>query len=162
MPTFEQGIEIDALPDALFRLTQDYDRRLDWDPFLKAARLVGGATAAGKGVRAYCVARNGMGMETEYVSFKPPHVCAVKMTSGPRLMHAFAGSWRFKPVSPTRTQVIFRYHIEAAPRFMAALFDPILCAIFSHEVGKRLKALKLSAETTDILLRDQPVLASGA
>jgi Polyketide cyclase / dehydrase and lipid transport len=76
MPTFEATIEIRADANALFDLTQDYDRRLDWDPFLKQARLVGGATAAGVGVRAWCVARSGLGMETEYVSFQRPQVAA--------------------------------------------------------------------------------------
>jgi hypothetical protein len=43
-----------------------------WDPLLKSAALVGGAAAAGLGARAFCVAHNGLGMETEYVSFNPP------------------------------------------------------------------------------------------
>ncbi len=62
---FRQSIEIAAEPDVLFDLTQDYAHRLDWDPFPKEARLVGGAEDAGLGVRAWCVARNGLGMETE-------------------------------------------------------------------------------------------------
>ena len=70
----------------LFRLTQDYDHRLDWDPFLKEARLVGGAQTAGIGVRAWCVAKSGLGMETEYVSFNPPKTVAVKMTKGPAII----------------------------------------------------------------------------
>jgi hypothetical protein len=86
--TFDHSLEIAASPDELFALTQDYARRLEWDPFLKSAELVGGAAAAGVGVRAYCVARSGLGMETEYVSFNPPRACAVKMTRGPRLIEA--------------------------------------------------------------------------
>lgn len=153
MPTFEQEIDINAEPLALFRLTQDYDHRLDWDPFLKEARLVGGAKTAGVGARAWCVARNGLGMETEYVSFRPPHVTAVKMTKGPRLLANFAGSWRFKVIAPGRTRVIFRYHIAAAPRWMGWLFNPIMQIVFKHDVGKRLTALKRTVETTDILQR---------
>ena len=82
--TFDQSIVIAASPGELFALTQDYARRLEWDPFLKSAELVDGATAAGVGVRAYCVAHNGLGMETEYVAFNPPRACAVKMTRGPK------------------------------------------------------------------------------
>ena len=96
---FERSIMISASPSDLFALTQDYDRRLDWDPFLKSAQLLGGARVAQVGVRAYCVAHNGMGMETEYVSFNPPRACAVKMTKGPRLIESFAGSWRFEEVA---------------------------------------------------------------
>src|SRR5258705_13842224 len=67
MPTFEQAIEIQAEPAELFDLTQDYSRRLEWAPFLKVAQLHG--DAPGVGVRAWCVAWNGLGMETEYVTF---------------------------------------------------------------------------------------------
>lgn len=154
MPTFEQAIEIDAEPMALFRLTQDYNRRLDWDPFLKEARLVNGATQAGVGARAWCVARNGLGMETEYVSYNPPKVTAVKMTKGPRILAAFAGSWRFQPIATGRTRVVFRYHVAAAPRWLGFVLDPIVCRVFAHDVGKRLKALKRVVETTDILASD--------
>jgi hypothetical protein len=50
--TFEQSVVIAASPAELFALTQDYARRLEWDPFLKSAELLNGATAAGVGVRA--------------------------------------------------------------------------------------------------------------
>lgn len=153
MPTFEQQIDIRADSMALFRLTQDYDHRLDWDPFLKEARLVGGATTAGVGARAWCVARNGLGMETEYVSFRPPRVVAVKMTRGPAIISAFAGSWRFQDQGNGITRVIFRYHIAANPRWLGFAFDPILKRVFGHDVMQRLVALKRTVETTDLLER---------
>src|SRR5580704_490872 len=103
--TFEQSILISASPGELFALTQDYDRRLHWDPFLRSAELLDGARVAGVGVRAYCVAHSGLGMETEYVSFNPPRVTAVKMTRGPWLLRSFAGSWQFEPLAPRRTRV---------------------------------------------------------
>jgi len=151
MPTFEAAIDIRAGANALFDLTQDYDRRLDWDPFLKEARLVGGATAAGMGARAWCVARSGLGMETEYVSFKPPHVAAVKMTRGPALFGSFAGSWRFKSVGPDTTRVVFRYHVTARPAWLRGLLDPIFCLVFERDVRQRLEALKRFAETKELV-----------
>ncbi len=153
MSTFEQVIEIYASREDLFQLTQDYTRRLDWDPFLKEARLVGGASRAGVGARAWCVARNGLGMETEYVSFIPPAVTAVKMTKGPRVIAKFAGSWRFQEIAPGHTRVVFRYHVAAAPRWLAWAIEPVMRVVFAHDVGKRLKALKQVVETTDILGR---------
>jgi ribosome-associated toxin RatA of RatAB toxin-antitoxin module len=151
MPTFERSIEINAEPAALFDLTQDYNRRLDWDPFLKTAELHG--EAPGIGVRAWCVAKNGLGMETEYITFNPPHGVAIKMTKGPRIFASFAGSWRFQEIAPGRTRVVFRYHVAAAPRWLGFIFDPILRAVLTHDVGKRLAGLKRAVETTDILRR---------
>ena len=69
------------------------------EAFLKEARLLGGAEAPGVGVRAWCVARNGLGMETRFVSFNPPGACAVEMTRGPWPFRSFSGSWRFEPIA---------------------------------------------------------------
>src|SRR3954471_943657 len=104
---FRQSIEVVAEPDVLFDLTQDYSLRLDWDPFLKEARLLGGAERPAVGDRAWCVARNGLGMETRYVSFNPPGACAVEMTKGPWFFRAFSGSWRFEGIGPGGTRVTF-------------------------------------------------------
>jgi ribosome-associated toxin RatA of RatAB toxin-antitoxin module len=149
--TFEQSIVIAASPDELFALTQDYARRLEWDPFLKSAELLDGAPAAGVGVRAYCVAHSGLGMETQYVSFNPPRVCAVKMTRGPRLIRSFAGSWRFERVASGRTRVSFRYRIQARPRWLAWLLTPALAWVFARDTRKRLAALKVAVERRGIL-----------
>jgi ribosome-associated toxin RatA of RatAB toxin-antitoxin module len=111
MPTFEHSIVIEADRAAVFALTQDYERRLSWDPFLKEARLLGGTTAAARGVRAWCVARSGWGMETVYVALKAPEVAAVKMTRGPFPLARFAGTWRFREIAPGVTQVVFRYRM---------------------------------------------------
>jgi ribosome-associated toxin RatA of RatAB toxin-antitoxin module len=157
--TFAESIVIAASPGDLFALTQDYARRLEWDPFLKSAELVGGATAAGVGVRAYCVARSGLGMETEYVSFNPPRATAVKMTRGPWLIETFAGSWRFEEVSAGRTRVGFRYHLRARPRCLARLLTPVLGRVFRRDTRRRLAALKAAVEQWGLLSDRKP---SGA
>lgn len=146
MPTFERSIEINAPRAALFDLTQDYSRRLDWDPFLKEARLIGGANTPGVGVRAWCVANSGMGMETEYVTFSPPERTAIKMTRGPAILKTFAGSWVFEVVSDSRTRVVFRYHLSASPRWLKSVLEPILQFVFSRDMQKRLVALKRAVE----------------
>jgi ribosome-associated toxin RatA of RatAB toxin-antitoxin module len=144
--TFEQSILIAAPPGELFALTQDYARRLEWDPFLKSAELMAGAHAAGVGVRAWCVARNGLGMETEYVSYNPPRVTAVKMTRGPWLIDRFAGCWRFEETTPGQTRVGFRYQLRARPRFLSWLLTPVLAWVFARDTRKRLSALKTAVE----------------
>ena len=159
--TFEDSVVVRARPEELFSLTQDYARRLEWDPFLKEARLVGGAAEAGPGVRAWCVARaTGLGMETEYVSFRPPHVAAVKMTRGPWMIESFAGSWRFAPEGEG-TRVRFRYHVRARPRWLARLLTPVLARVFAHDVRKRLEGLKMAVERERVLERRSPAPAPG-
>jgi hypothetical protein len=143
--TFEESVEIDAGADELFRLSQDYDRRLEWDPFLRSASLIG-AREAGVGVRALCVARTGWAMETEYVSFNPPQTTAVKMTRGPWFLCGFAGSWRFEEIEPGRTRVGFRYSLGARPRVLSWLLNPVLSRSFARDTRLRLQALKEAVE----------------
>jgi hypothetical protein len=149
--TFEETIVIAGSPNELFALTQDYARRLEWDPFLKSAELVGGAKVPGVGVRAYCVAHSGLGMETEYVTFNPPRVTAVKMTRGPWMIDSFAGSWRFEEVAPGQTRARFCYQVRAWPKWMAWLLTPILACAFGRDTRKRLTALKRAVEERGLL-----------
>ncbi len=149
--TFEQAIVIGARPAELFALTQDYGRRLEWDPFLKSADLLNGAQQPSVGVRAWCVAKSGLGMETEYVSFNPPRTTAVKMTRGPRLIDRFAGSWRFEEIAPGQTRVSFRYGLRARPRWLAWLLTPVLSWVFARDTRKRLVALKSAVEQRGLL-----------
>lgn len=149
--TFEQSVVIDAEPAALFRLSQDYARHLEWDPFLRSASLVGDATEAGIGVRAFCVSRSGWAMETEYVSFNPPRATAVKMTRGPWFLDGFAGSWRYEEMAPGRTRVSFQYGVKSWPRWMGPVLDPILSCVFARDTRKRLQALKEAVESRNLL-----------
>jgi Polyketide cyclase / dehydrase and lipid transport len=98
------------------------------------------------GVRALCVSRSGWAMETEYVSFNPPRATAVKMTRGPWFLAGFAGSWRFEEIEPGRTRVGFRYSLEAWPRALAWLLNPLLARSFARDTRARLRALKEAVE----------------
>jgi ribosome-associated toxin RatA of RatAB toxin-antitoxin module len=137
MPSFEHSIVVEAERAAVFALTQDYDRRLSWDPFLSEARLCD-ATEPAVGVRAWCVDRKGRGMETEYVSFRPPERVAVRMTKGPWLLASFAGAWIFEELAPERTLVRFRYHVE----LRLPLVGPLVQRAFARETSRRLEALR--------------------
>ncbi|HJQ98128.1 MAG TPA: SRPBCC family protein [Candidatus Polarisedimenticolaceae bacterium] len=139
---FEHAAVVDASPDEVFGVTQDYAKRLTWDPFLRSADLLGGASEPGVGVRAWCVAHTGLGMETEYVSFAPPRVVAVKMTRGPRVLESFAGAWQFEPIDGGRTKVTFRYNLRARPRWLAWALEPVARWWFARETRLRVLALR--------------------
>jgi ribosome-associated toxin RatA of RatAB toxin-antitoxin module len=139
---FEHVAVVQGSPDEVFALTQDYSRRLSWDPFLRSAELVGGAVAPAIGVRAWCVARAGLGMETEYVSFAPPRLVAVKMTRGPSMLESFGGAWEFSPAGNGATRVTFRYQFRMRPRWVAWLLEPLARRWFSWETRKRVIALQ--------------------
>ena len=145
MPLFTCSMEINARQSALFALTQDYSRRLEWAPYLREARLVGNAREAGVGVKAWCVARSGLGMETVYLSYKPPQTVAIQMTRGPWFLQRFAGSWEFEEVSPLQTRVTFRYNVLARPAWLRSIAHPLLKMVFARDMRQRLYALQKAA-----------------
>ena len=154
MPSaFKKSIVIAATTAEVFALSQDYGRRLDWDPFLRSAKLLGGATEAGLGVRAYCIAHNGLGMETEYVSFNPPRACAVKMIRGPRLLGGFAASWRFEEVQPGQTRVSYHCRLWPGGGWLSRLLTPIMGCFLARDTHRRLVALKSFVERNGAVAR---------
>src|SRR5207245_11632921 len=97
----EESIVIAASPEIVFDLIHDYGRRLEWDPFLKEARLLD-SDAAGIGATCRCVSKNsfgGMAMDAVYVSFDRPQIAAVKMVRGPRILERFAATLKQDPAA---------------------------------------------------------------
>ena len=141
---FAEKIDINCAPEFVFDYTQDYKQRLHWDTFLKRAELIEGAAAAGKGVKAYCVAKNGLGMVTEYVSFSRPRATAIKMTKGPYLFKSFLSSWTFKEIQPVLTEVIFLYSFQL--RFPFNLTAGLIKRNLQANVRQRLRDLKSNIE----------------
>ncbi|MER2999236.1 type II toxin-antitoxin system RatA family toxin [Pontibacter populi] len=137
---FTATIVINCEPVVVFDYTQDYKQRLSWDTFLKKADLIEGATKAEKGVKAYCVAKNGLGMVTEYVTFNRPKATAIKMTEGPFMFKSFLGSWTFKELKPDSTEVIFLYSFKL--RFPFNLFKGMIKKSLESNVKQRLVDLK--------------------
>jgi len=141
---FSESILIHTSQERAFDYTQDYTNRTVWDTFLTKAELINGATEAGLGVKAYCVAHNGLGMETEYVSFNRPKVTAIKMTKGPYLFKDFLGSWNFKSVGPNEIEVIFLYSFTL--RFPFNIATPFVKWNLKKNVKQRLVDLKNQLE----------------
>jgi ribosome-associated toxin RatA of RatAB toxin-antitoxin module len=153
MPAVEAAITIAASPGPLFALAQDYALRLEWDPFLAEMRFLNGAMEAAPGVRVWVRAHNGLTMEVEYVTVKPPHVVAMKMLRGPLMFERFAGSWQFEEIAPGQTRVTFRYVFATRWPWLRCLLDPVIRRNLRHDIRARLRGLKQGAEQQGLLLR---------
>ena len=136
---FTKSLEIDCPREQIFDLTQDYGRRLEWDPFLSRANLLDGVLTPHVGARALCVDHHGFSMEVVYVAYKRPEVAAVKMTRGPFFLASFAGTWRFTETGDGRTSVLFEYFYRLAWPF--AILRRFVDATFAREITERLEAL---------------------
>lgn len=141
---FTETIIINEKSEKVFDFTQDYKKRLSWDTFLKRADLIEGSTIVGKGVKAYCVAKNGLGMVTEYVTYNRPKVAAIIMTKGPFMFKSFLGSWTFKQTQTYNTEVIFLYSFTL--RFPFTLLTNYIKNSLQTNVKQRLFDLKKSIE----------------
>jgi ribosome-associated toxin RatA of RatAB toxin-antitoxin module len=141
---FKETILIDEKTENVFDYTQDYNKRLKWDTFLKKADLIEGATTADKGVKAYCVAKNGLGMVTEYVTYNRPKVTAIKMTEGPFMFKSFLGSWTFKEISNDKTEVVFLYSFTL--KFPFNILTKYIKTNLQTNVQQRLIDLKYNIE----------------
>lgn len=141
---FTEKVEIHCTPEVAFDFTQDYNQRLSWDTFLKKADLIEGAQKADKGVKAYCVAKNGLGMVTEYVTFNRPRATAIEMTKGPFMFKSFLGSWTFKETQSNLTEVTFLYSFQL--RFPFSIFSKMVKSNLESNVRQRLIDLKKKIE----------------
>jgi Polyketide cyclase / dehydrase and lipid transport len=120
--------------EVAFDVVHDYERRLQWDPLLRGAFIVGGGLA-GKG------AVGGLRIETIYISFQRGVVAAVKMVNQPALFETWAASIRHEAVDRGRSRVTYTWSFKARPRWLAFALEPLLALIFHYETRRRLRAL---------------------
>lgn len=152
MERVEASILIRATPAEVFDLAQDYELRLEWDPFLKSMEFRDGAVEAAVGVRVGVRAKNGLSMEVVYVSLTRPRVVAMKMVRGPWFFQPFAGTWRFEAAGPDETRVTFIYAFEVR-RPVRLVATPLIRWSFGRDIRSRLQGLKRGAESPDLIAR---------
>jgi polyketide cyclase/dehydrase/lipid transport protein len=129
---------------AVFALLHDYSRRLEWDTLLSAAYLDDGFTVAAKGATSVCVGRWFLGriaLKTEYITFDPPRMAAVKMINRPPFFESWAASIHHEDVDNHSSRVTYTWTFTARPRWLGWLLEPAMNAMFRRETGKRLQAL---------------------
>jgi len=145
MPRAAHSMEIGVPCAVVFDTVHDYQRRLAWDRMLSKATLLSGARAAGLGVRSLCVGtwRSAFqALETEYVSFEPGRVAAVKLTNRPPFFSSFAATIKHEPVGEARSLTTYIYSFRARPRLMAPALEPLMKWMLDREIAGRLRALR--------------------
>lgn len=156
MALIEHSTLIAAPVTEVYRISQDYAVRYEWDPFPEriehVAASAASAEAAGEvavGSQVLVRSKLGMNMYVAFVQLRPPTRAAVKMVQGPWFLAKFAGSWVFQAQSPDTTLARFRYTLVAAPRLLRRLIEPLAALYFSRVVVKRLAGLKAFCERPD-------------
>jgi hypothetical protein len=160
VPNVECTLSV-AVPIAdAFDLSQSYGLRLEWDPFVRAQRLMDGATAGGVGVRTLTHSRHGLRMVSQYLTYRRPESVAMKMVEGPRMFRLFSGAWHFKPIDADTTWVTFKYHFVCRPAWLHWLMHPIGRWFLGREISRRLGAFKRAAEAPGMIARLRAEIAA--
>lgn len=129
----------------VFRLLHDYGRRLEWDTLLQEARLCDHWAEAQLHATSVCTGRwylGGIALKTEYVSFEPPFIAAVKMLNRPPFFDTFAATIRHRDLLEGTSCVEYKYNFTARPAWLRWLLHPVMAAVFRWETRKRLRALR--------------------
>ncbi len=142
MKTIKHEIEINSSQEDVFDLTQNYSKRLEWDPYLIEAYLMNGAKSPAVGVESLCKNHSGSAMVSKYISFNRPNVAAVSMTKGPWILKRFSGAWNVKYLSESSSRLVFTYNFELRGGIIGSLFLPLAISKFSKDMKARLVAIK--------------------
>ncbi len=145
MPHGRVSDVIPAPAEEVFRLLHDYDRRLEWDTLLQAAFLLDGCKQADVGARSVCKGKSrlgGIALTTEYISFRPPNLAAVRMINRPPFFETFAATIRHAAQSDGSSTIEYNYNFTSRPRWLRFVLHPIMNLAFKFETRKRLAALR--------------------
>lgn len=140
------SIVVNSTAERLFWLSQNYERRLEWDIYLAEAYLLHNEPQAAIGVESFCRNKSGSSLTSKYISFAPPTHAAVEMTQGPWIIQRFGGTWRFKEFRPGETEVRFVYNFTCRPAMLRGLIEPVVGLIYRRDMERRLEAFKIWAE----------------
>ncbi len=136
---------IPAPASEVFRLLHDYRKRLQWDSLLKEAYLTDSCREAQVGAISVCRGKSSLGgfaLKTEYVSFRPPEVAAVKLVNRPPFFDTFAATIRHQDLPGGESSIKYTYNFTARPKLFRFVLHPIMNAILKRETRKRLQSLR--------------------
>ncbi len=137
---------IKAPAPLIFEQSQDYSVRQAWDSFHgKVVKLNDSAKlAAGSQLRVY--SKHGVPMEVEFIQFNPPHSAAITMRKGPGFLRQFSGSWVFRALTPTVTEVSFIYGFKTHWWTLPVVTERLFAWYFSRLMKARLEGLQRYCE----------------
>ena len=145
MPHGSVTVVLPASSVEVFALLHDYDRRLAWDTLLKSARLDPGWDRAQLHATSVCTGRwvlGGLALRTEYITFKPGEIAAIKMLNRPAFFETFAATIRHRDLGDGTSSAEYIYTFTARPAWLRPALHPIMSAVFRWEIRKRLESLR--------------------
>lgn len=144
MPVVEAVVTVPVPPDLAFAVSQTTGEvRYRWDPFIREQHFIDDSTRPGKGVRTFTKSRHGLGMISEYVSYRPPTNVGMKMIEGPWFFEMMAGGWRFVAAEePGSTVSTWRYSFRCRPAWLRPIADRIGVRVLGYDIRRRIGGVR--------------------
>lgn len=133
-----------APADVVFDAFHYHVWRARWDSLVGNARVVGGAPCPFVGAETENTGHGwlrGLSMRTRFVSFDRPHVAAASMVGRSFPFSRWAASMRHRDVQPGRSVLIYVYTIEAGPKALRWLLEPVVAWVFAWQTRRRFARL---------------------
>lgn len=133
-----------APADVVFDAFHYHVWRARWDSLVGNARVVGGAPCPFVGAETENTGHGwlrGLSMRTRFVSFDRPHVAAASMVGRSFPFSRWAASMRHRDVQPGHSVLIYVYTIEAGPKALRWLLEPVVAWVFAWQTRRRFARL---------------------
>jgi hypothetical protein len=127
----------------VFDVLHDYERRLEWDPVMREARLTGGRSLAGPGATRHSRTSLQLGsleLDEQYVTFHPGELASLKMVNHPPLLDSFGTCTRHKD-TPQGSVAIYSANFHTRPKWLRPVMEPLAAALLMFEAKRHLRSL---------------------
>ena len=148
--------EMPAQANVVFDAFHYHVWRSRWDSLVGHARVVGGAPCPFVGAETENTGGGllrGLSMRTRFVSFDRPHLAAASMIGQSFPFSRWAASMRHRDTGPGQSLLIYVYTIEAAPRALRWLLEPVVARVFARQTQRRFERMRdfLAAHADEVI-----------
>lgn len=159
--------DMPAPSDVVFDAFHYHVWRARWDSLVGNARVVGGAPCPFVGAETENTGGGllrALSMRTRFVTFDRPHVAAAAMVGRSFPFSRWAASMRHRDTVPGHSVLVYVYTIEAGPRVLRWLLEPVVAWVFARQTQRRFRRMRafLAAHSEEVVQWQRTVVPNDA
>lgn len=140
--------------EVVFDVFHYHQWRARWDSLVSHTEVDGGAPYPYVGAVSHNIGRGllrKLSMRTEFVSYQRPRLAAARMLGTSFPFSKWAASIKHEPAAGGSV-LIYTYNIEAGPRMLRWLIEPVVHHIFRRQTVKRFERMRafLSSNANEV------------
>lgn len=137
--------DMPAPSDVVFDAFHYHVWRAQWDSLVSDTRVVGGAPCPFVGAETENAGGGllrALSMRTRFVTFDRPRVAAASMIGRSFPFSRWAASMRHRDTVPGCSVLVYVYTLEAGPRALRWLMEPVVDWIFVRQTRRRFERMR--------------------